>query len=138
VTQCARSLAHLVLARGEWERAEALFRESLQVSGETGHKQGLAESLEGVAAVAAVSGRAGRALRLFAAADALRKAVDQPRHPDDGVTLAPYLAATRARLGTVTWEAAWAEGCALSLDQGIAEAAAAARPASPVRPASEA
>jgi len=121
--QSARSLGHMVLARGEGERAAALFRESLRLSARTGHKQGLAESLEGIAAVCGAARQAEQAARLCAAADALRDATDQPLHPDDRVTLAPYLAAARAQLGDVAWAAAWAEGRVLPLESAITEAA---------------
>ena len=66
--------------------------------------------------------------RLFAVTDALRDASNQPLHPDDRVTLAPYLAAARAHLGAVAWGAAWAEGHALPLASAIAAAADASRP----------
>jgi len=39
------------------------------------------------------------------------------------VTLAPYLAAARARLDAAAWDSAWATGRALSLEQAIAEVA---------------
>ena len=105
------------------------------MSGETGHKEGLAESLEGIAAVDAGWGETRCAARLFAAADAVRDAADLPLHTDDRAILAPYLAAARTRLGPMAWAAAWAEGRTLSLDHAVAEAAAAALPTLPMHPA---
>lgn len=127
----ARRLGHLVLGEGECARATVLFQESLRVSRETGHRQGLAESLEGVAAVRGAAGQAEAAGRLFAAADALRDAIDLPLSPSDRADLAPYLAAARARLDGATWDAAWEEGRAMSPERAIAAALGDAPPPVP-------
>jgi len=120
--EAALRLGYNALSRGERQRATALFGESLQLSRETGHRLGLVYGLEGLAAASAVAGQAERAVRLFAATDALRDAINQPLHPDHRVTLEPYLAAARARLDATVWTVAWAEGHALSVEHAIAEA----------------
>ncbi len=118
----ARRVGHLVLGEGECARATVLFQESLRVSRETGHRQGLAESLEGVAAARGAAGQAEAAARLFAAAGALRDAIDLPLSPSDRADLAPYLAAARARLDGAAWDIAWEEGRAMSPEHAVAEA----------------
>jgi len=72
--------------------------------------------------VRGAAGQAEAAGRLFAAADALRDAIDLPLSPSDRADLAPYLAAARARLDGATWDAAWEEGRAMSPERAITTA----------------
>jgi hypothetical protein len=60
-----------------------------------------------------------RAVRLFGAAEALREAMGQLPNPQDQADYGSRLAATRSRPGVVAFEAAWAEGRAMTLQQAI-------------------
>jgi hypothetical protein len=85
-----------------------------------GEKEGVARRLEGVATVAGAQGAPALATRLFGAAAAIRDAIGAPLPPTyrsqyDGTT-----AALRATLGQVAYQAAWAEGWTLPLEQAIA------------------
>ena len=62
------------------------------------------------------------AVRLFGAAEAVRESVGIPLPLIQRTAYERDLAAVRAQLDQVTWEAAWAAGRALSLEQAIAEA----------------
>jgi len=66
-------------------------------------------------------------VRLLAAAEALRDAIDwpllpigQPAQVTDRIALVPSLAAIRARLDGAAWDVAWEEGRAMTLEQAIA------------------
>jgi hypothetical protein len=89
---------------------------------DVGDRQGISHYLPALAGAAFGQGQLERAARLFGAGAVLRERLgaDLPaigrRSHDRGV------AAVRAALGDADFEAAWAAGQALSLEQAIAEA----------------
>jgi non-specific serine/threonine protein kinase len=116
-------LGMIALQSGEHERAAALFGEDLHLSQRLGDKAGAAFCLLGLAGAASLGGRPARAARLWGALETLREAVgivvtDMPLvrswYDYEG-----RLAAARAQLDEVAWEAAWAEGRAMSLEQAV-------------------
>jgi predicted ATPase/class 3 adenylate cyclase len=115
------NLGWAALLRGDYERAHSLHRESLELSRELGDKLIVAESLEGLACSAA-RGDEGRAARLSGAAGALREAVGYHQAPRERALREPFLGAARSRLGEARWEAALAEGRAMTFDDAVAYA----------------
>ena len=117
------NLGWAALLRGDHERARSYYQESLVVSNELGDKMIASESLEGLACVTGAEGEAERAARLFGATEALhealRQAVAYQHSPEEEAWREPYLATTRSRLGEALWQAAWAEGRAMSMEQAI-------------------
>jgi hypothetical protein len=75
--------------------------------------------------VAAAHGPASaqRAARLFGAAAALRDAITYVLSPEDQQDYAAWMQAVRSHLEPPSWEAAWTEGEAMSLDEALAYAA---------------
>ncbi len=71
------------------------------------------------ACVASGSGDAVRAAKLFAAADAELTTTNQYRFRNNEMEIAPYIAKARAALGDAAYEAAYAEGRAMTLEQAI-------------------
>jgi hypothetical protein len=65
-----------------------------------------------------------RAARLFGAAEALHEAIGKPLPPFLRADYDRDVAAVHAQLDDATFDAAWAAGQALSLEQAIAEALA--------------
>ena len=61
-----------------------------------------------------------RAARLCGAAAALRVAIGAPLHPTERADYERTVAALRVALGDAAYEAAWAQGQALTLEQAIA------------------
>ncbi len=108
-----KNLGHVARRRGDCEQARALFAESLALQQEHGNKQGMAESLAGLASVA---DQPECAVRLFAAVEALLEAVGAPLSPADRADLERNLAAMRVQLDEGAFAAAWAEGQALAAD----------------------
>jgi DNA-binding CsgD family transcriptional regulator len=84
-----------------------------------GDKMHTSESLEGLACISAAEGTAERAARLFGAAEALREAVGYRHLPEEDAWRAPYLAMGRSQLDDASWEEAWAQGRAISMEQAI-------------------
>jgi hypothetical protein len=80
---------------------------------------GIASCLEGLAEVAMGQGDPGRAARLFGAAEAVRLAIGAPLPLIQRVPYEQAVASVRAQLGQEAFEAAWAEGQTMSLEQAI-------------------
>jgi DNA-binding CsgD family transcriptional regulator len=116
-------LGMIALARGEPERAAAAFEEDLHLLRKLGDTDSIIHCLLGLARVAIPHGEPARAARLWGAAEALQEAIGSV------VTASPFvrsqydhenfLDAVRSRLDEEAWEAAWAEGRAMSPEQAI-------------------
>jgi predicted ATPase/class 3 adenylate cyclase len=109
-------------AQGELVRAEMYLRQTLRQFENDGNKKGCVEMIVELAWVANSAGNHTRATRLMAAATALHDAIGYQLEPFDQTTAERNLATARAALGTEAFEAAWAAGRTLPLDQAIAEA----------------
>lgn len=121
------NLGLVAYRQGEYTTAWTLHRESLAIKRALG-SSGIAESLEGLAAVAGVLGEATRAARLLGAASALRTMRTAPLPPDERVDQGRWIARVRAGLDPAVWDAAWAAGAAMPIEEVIAETLARAPP----------
>jgi len=120
VAMCLIALGLIPLSQGNSERAAALFEESLLLQKEL-NKTAIFFGLAGMAGVAALRGQLTCAAKLFGALEALREVIGLSRAP---LSLAFYdsedhVAAARAGLGEVAFEAAWSEGQAMTLEEAI-------------------
>jgi non-specific serine/threonine protein kinase len=115
-------LGGVALRRGDLARATELFHESLTLRREMGDQDGIAPIFEGLAAIGAARGDDIPAVRLAAAADALRAATGVPRSSPERAGHDRALTSLRARLDRAEFARAWSEGQALSLDQAIGAA----------------
>jgi DNA-binding CsgD family transcriptional regulator len=82
----------------------------------------MAPTLECVAELAAMAGSDREAARLFAAAAGLRERTGEVRFPSFNAGYEAATAELRTTMGANDFEAAWAEGAALSTDEAIAYA----------------
>ena len=116
-------LAMVALIRGNPDRAYALFRESLALALQLGHPELIAEGLVGMAVI--VAGQdAARAARYCGAADALFERAGVAIWPTRRRHYDAALDTVRAALGTEAFDAAWAEGRAMTREQAVAYALA--------------
>lgn len=121
-----QSLGRLAQIIGDQVAAVAYYREGLTVLRETGDRQAIAASFEGLAASASSTEqpdsawRTQRAVRLLSAATTLRLALGSPPPPTERIAHERALTAFRANLGEELFEAAWAEGRAMTLEQAVA------------------
>jgi predicted ATPase/DNA-binding CsgD family transcriptional regulator len=106
----------LAAARREPDRAEDLHHAALVVHAEHGYALGVVDSLEALAVVAAGQESWAEAARLLAATAHRREELGY-RH--DRALVAPAEAAARASLGDEAFEAAWAEGEALTIGAAV-------------------
>ena len=126
--------AFAALHEGDYEAAKALLDQRLGLWREIGNQTGMLLSLIGFAALALAQGRpkssqaqdgagvqrARRGTMLLAAADALAKARGFRLFPWDQTEFDHWLASAHAQLDEATFAAAWGEGQAMTLEQGIA------------------
>jgi predicted ATPase/class 3 adenylate cyclase len=111
------NLGYVALALGDLEQSEALFADALTLQREMNNKQGLAECLTGLAGVAAARKQPARAARLFGAAEALRAITGLGMWAAERADYERNLLAARPQLDDDTWEAALAEGRAMTIEQ---------------------
>ncbi|MCV7381949.1 LuxR family transcriptional regulator [Mycobacterium alsense] len=120
VALTVRSL--VALAQGEPEQAERDAHDALAIAASTQAYFRAPDSLECVARLAADDGSHAYAARLLGAADAMRQRLEHPRYPMYQPGYETVLATVRDALGQNGFDAAWAEGAALSTEEAIAYA----------------
>lgn len=111
-------MAHL---QGNDRQSAILYGEALTIRQELGDKRGIIECIEGLAAAARADSTA-LAVSLFAAADDMRRTFDAPLQPTNRATVKKDLATSRARMSTGAFDAAWAAGMQLSIEEAVVEA----------------
>ncbi|MFN8485234.1 MAG: BTAD domain-containing putative transcriptional regulator [Anaerolineae bacterium] len=125
VARVTHNLGYLALHTGKIELARRRFSASLRGFQSLGQPRGQAEGLAGLAAVVA-EGRtipsARLAARWWAAAATAHAAEGSPIWPADQAEHERHQALARATLGSRAFDAAYAEGASLSLDEAVAEA----------------
>ena len=116
------NLGHVAHNESDDVRAAAHFAESLALFRELGNKLGIAYCLAGVGGVVGAHRQPEQAARLFGAAEALLEAIGAGMEAIERAAYEQNVATVRAQLDTPAFEAAWATGRALTLEQAIAEA----------------
>jgi hypothetical protein len=132
---CCYTMGIAALDMGDPECAAALLEEAMHALQQLGDKVAIFHCLLGAAGVAGSRGEPARVARLWGAAEALGEAF--------AVTVLPairahydyggLLAAARAGTDKLAWEAAWAEGRAMTPEQAV-EYALEPRPEEPNSP----
>jgi predicted ATPase/DNA-binding XRE family transcriptional regulator len=112
-------LGRITRIQADYGRAAALYDESLLLHRELGDRLGISQDLEGMAAVRAASGRPEPAVRLWAAAEALREAIGAPPKDVERARYEPLVAAAREALGEEAFAHTWAEGRGLGPEQAL-------------------
>jgi predicted ATPase/transcriptional regulator with XRE-family HTH domain/Tfp pilus assembly protein PilF len=130
---CLQNLGTVARKRGEVAQAEALQREALALFQALGEPHHCAEALEYLGSTAGAAGQGERAARLLGAAAAVRQTLGTPLPAFERAEMDEAVAVARADLGEPRWEAAFAAGQALALEQAIAEALDSSRVPRPAR-----
>jgi predicted ATPase/DNA-binding XRE family transcriptional regulator len=116
------NLAQMSLSRGDPARAATLFEEAVIISEQVRDRAALAYCLEGLAVVANVRGEAERCARLIGAAEGLHEAVGILVYVYYELHRSPYestVAAVRSQMGEEAFEAARADGRAMTFEQAV-------------------
>jgi non-specific serine/threonine protein kinase len=125
--QSLHSLAMVVLRCGDHSAADGHLRESLALFQTLGDRSGVALCLEGLAEAAVLRRAFEPAVMLLAAASAWREVSEFPIPPYDRADSARVLAAARSGLTAAAFDAAWAGGSAMTLEQAVDRAPPAQR-----------
>jgi DNA-binding NarL/FixJ family response regulator len=102
--------------------AEDLHHQALAIRVDHGLRPFCADSIDALAGLAARAGRLDPAVRLLAASDRARAVMGYPRAAIDQPDADTTLSAARETLGEDAFQAAWAEGSTLSLEEAVAYA----------------
>jgi predicted ATPase/DNA-binding CsgD family transcriptional regulator len=114
------NLTFLAQHDGDYERARDLARQGLGLALEMNNQLDIADSLASLAGVMALTGQPEQAARLLGAWDAALERMGASSQPADQPKLDRTIATARAQLAPEIFEAAWAEGRAMSLEQAVA------------------
>jgi predicted ATPase/class 3 adenylate cyclase len=101
----------------EHDLAEGFLKEAMALQRELGNWAYGAYCLESFAGLAGARGQGARAARLWGAAEALRTNIGAPLPLDAHLLYGPSMAAARAQVGEAAWEAAFAQGTAMSAEE---------------------
>ena len=116
------NLGQTALAMGNADEADRRYRQVERLTTEFHHLAGRLQALIGMAEVYATRGAHDRAARLLGASETGLETQGRTLDPPDRLLYDRSVAATRETLGERAFEAAWAEGSALTLDEAVAEA----------------
>jgi len=108
-----------VYSSDDHDAAEGFLKESLTLNREIGSLEYVAYCLEGFAGLAGARAQGARAARLWGAAEVLRKTISDPLPPADRPEYDRSMAAARAGLDEVPWEATFAEGKSMPLEEAV-------------------
>jgi predicted ATPase/DNA-binding SARP family transcriptional activator/DNA-binding CsgD family transcriptional regulator len=137
IAQILSGLGWAAAINGDHEAAARFIEEGLPLAQELGSGKLSAMCLEGLAIVYGAKAEGTRAARLYGAAEALRLAIGATLSPADRAELERQLATARATLDAVSWEAAWADGRAMTPEQAAEYALSEVRASLPAAPSPE-
>jgi predicted ATPase/class 3 adenylate cyclase/tetratricopeptide (TPR) repeat protein len=124
LAEALRNLALVVNRQGDPAAARTLLRESLSIERELWNRWGIAAGLEALAGAfsagePAPHSEAEQAAQLLGAAQALREATAIPVRPSTRADWERSRAAARTVLGVEAYQAAWAAGRAMPLEEAL-------------------
>jgi predicted ATPase len=119
-TEMLAALARVAMRQSDYATARHFFEESLALARQAGDKLSMAADLEGIAEVVAAQGQPIWATRLWGAAAALREALGAPVPLIDRSAYQAAVESARTQLCPDRFDAAWAEGRRMTLEQVLA------------------
>lgn len=117
IAEALALLGKVETTRGDSARARALYDESLALARDIGDQELIASGLTGLARVVAMQGELAWAVRLWGSAAALREAIGAPVPPIERADYDQAVAAVRDTLGKSAFDAAWAQGRLMPVEQ---------------------
>lgn len=113
-------LGDVARVQGDYPSASRMYTEGITAFTGLGERLNVAESLERLATLALARGQMTDAVRIAAAATAIREAIGAAPVPVLQAEVKAGLAAAREALGKDAYTHAWAEGRRLSLEEAVA------------------
>lgn len=115
----ARLLGYALAYQGNYAEAASMLRESLVDNQEMGDERAIAASLAAYGVLAVARAELRRAARLFGASEAFIESIHDFLQYWDREQVRRNVAALRAQLDEATFNAEWAAGRAMTLDQAV-------------------
>ena len=115
------NLAYIAQHEGEHERALNLVRQALQITRDTKDTRDIASFLVTFAGSIAALGQLERAARLLGASESALERMGAFHQPTDKPEIDRITLDVRARLNDTAFQAAWAEGREMSLEEAVAD-----------------
>lgn len=112
-------LGYLSLHQNDYDRSVELFTESLEMYREREDPRGFANCFAGLGELRRVQGRGEQAVRLLGFAEASLQSSGRALVPADRVEYERSIAAARSQLDEASFNKAWGEGRAMSLEQAV-------------------
>ncbi len=114
------NLSYVAMHQGDYLRAAAFLREGLTMMVELNYKYYFGLSKAMLAGPVGASGQPELAARLFGASESILQDLGASLQPADKIEIDRYQDDVRAQLDERTFEKAWAEGRAMSLEDAVA------------------
>ncbi|HUI89050.1 MAG TPA: adenylate/guanylate cyclase domain-containing protein [Anaerolineales bacterium] len=119
VNMVKSELAHIERYEGHYQRAKAMYKESIVEWKRIGHRAAIAHQLECFASIAKFEEQPQRAACLFGAAEALREKIDIQMTALERVEYDREITNLKAGMDERLFSSAWAEGRAMTMEQAI-------------------
>jgi tetratricopeptide (TPR) repeat protein len=112
-------IAHMQRAMGKFIEAKKTYQETIKIFQDYGNRPAVAHQLECFAMIAIVEEEPQRAAQLFAAAEAIREVTGHKRTEEEELEEAQFIERLHAILSEAEFNALWAEGKSMRMDQAI-------------------
>jgi predicted ATPase/class 3 adenylate cyclase len=122
LTASLRRLGQFALNRSDYDEAAKLCKESLNLNWQVGDREGVAACLAALGEVALSRRQIIRAVQLFGAVEFLLDSIHSKLLLNDHVAYHRNIAALRAQLSAADFNAAWAAGRQMTMEQAVAYA----------------
>jgi len=118
-TMVESEIGHVRRRRGDDATAESIYRRTIRVFQERGHRPAVANQLEVLGFIAAHRGQLVRAARLLGAAEALRERIQVDMLALERIEYDGEVTALRETMGEKALQKAWQDGRALDMDTAV-------------------
>jgi predicted ATPase/class 3 adenylate cyclase len=112
-------IGHVERHTGNLSQAKAIYQETIKGWQEIGNRPAIAHQLECFGFLAIADEEPQRAVKLFSAAEALRERIQAPRVEHEQVEFEQSVAQLRPMLPEAEFNALWAEGRSMTMEQAI-------------------
>jgi len=112
-------IAHTKRAMGNYAEAKQTYRETIKAYQDTGNRPAVAHQLECFAMIAIVEEEPQRAVKLFGAADAIREVTGHKPTDEEQAEEAQFISRLRAMITETEFNALWAAGKSMTMEQAI-------------------
>jgi tetratricopeptide (TPR) repeat protein len=119
ITGLNSEIAHTQRAMGNYSEAKPTYRETIKAFQDYGNRPAVAHQLECFAMIAVVEEEPQRAAKLFATAETIRELTGHKRTDEEEAEEAHFMGQLRAMLPEAEFNALWAEGKSMTMEQAI-------------------